>query len=78
MELLLGESGWAVALLCGALGERRFRAARLRAAKGPIAENQSTDDCSNEHQLGAFGSGGQTFCLQTKLNIWKLVVTSMK
>jgi hypothetical protein len=78
MGLLLGESVWAVALLCGVFGDRRFRAARLRAAKGLIVENQSTDDCSSKHQLGAFGRGGQSFCLQTKLNIWKLVVTSMK
>ena len=55
-----------------------FRAVRFRVANGLIAENQSTDDCLGWHQLGAVGRGGQSYCLQTKLNIWKLVVIYMK
>ncbi|WP_174950688.1 hypothetical protein [Burkholderia lata] len=67
-----------VALLRLVFGDRGFWVARFRAAKGPIAENQSTDDWFGGHQPGAFGLGAQAFCLQTKLNIWKLIVIFMK
>ncbi|EMN5129973.1 hypothetical protein [Burkholderia contaminans] len=76
--LLWGGADWVYALLRLALGDPGFHAARFRVAKGQIAENQSTDDCLGWHQLGAVGRGGQSYCLQTKLNIWKLIVIFMK
>ena len=76
--LLWGGVGWVDALLRFAFGDLGFCPVRFRAAKGLIAENQSTDDYLGWHQLGAVGRGGQSYCLQTKLNIWKLVVISMK
>lgn len=63
--LLWGGSDWAVALLRLAFGDIGFLAMRFRVTKGLIAENQSTDDCLDWHQLGAGGRGGQSYCLQT-------------
>lgn len=63
--MLWGGSDRAVALLRLAFGDIGFRAMRFRVTKGPIAENQSTDDCLDWHQLGAGGRGGQSYCLQT-------------